>query len=240
MASRVLAERQRHRQAELARVDDLVGRDVLEQPVLVDAGLVRERVRADDRLVRRHRVVREPLDEARGRADLRDVDVRVRLQGIAAHAHRHHDLLERGVAGALADAVHRALELLHAGVERCQRVGDREPEVVVAVGRERNVLELRAEPAYVPDEVRVLGRQHVADGVGEVDRGRAGLDGSTADGGDELGIGPRCVLARELDLVHARAGLGDRRGCVGDDLVGRQAKLLLHVEGAGGEEDVDP
>ena len=94
MASRVLAQRQRHRQSELARVDDLVGRDVLEQPVLVDAGLVCERVRADDRLVRRYLVVREPLDEPRGGPDLREVDVRVRLQGIAANAHRHHDLLQ--------------------------------------------------------------------------------------------------------------------------------------------------
>ena len=102
------------------------------------------------------------------------------------------------------------------------------------------MLELRAEPADVPDEVRVLGRQHVADGVGKIDRGRAGLHGGTADDGDELGIGARCVLAREFDLVHARGRTRDRRRCVGDDLVGREAKLLLHVEGAGGEEDVDP
>ena len=47
----VLAERQRHREAELLRIHDLVGRRVLEHPVLVDAGLVRERARADDRLV---------------------------------------------------------------------------------------------------------------------------------------------------------------------------------------------
>ena len=66
----VLAERQRHLEPELARVDDLVGRDVLQQPVLVDPGLVGERVRAHDRLVRRDGVAREPLDEARGGADL--------------------------------------------------------------------------------------------------------------------------------------------------------------------------
>ena len=68
----------------------------------------------------------------------------MRLQGVATNAHRHHDLLEGGITGPLADAVHGALELVHARVERGQRVGDRKPEVVMTVGRQLNVLELRA------------------------------------------------------------------------------------------------
>ena len=52
VAAGVLAERQGHRQAELLRFDDLVGRRVLQQAVLMDAGFVSEGVRADDRLVR--------------------------------------------------------------------------------------------------------------------------------------------------------------------------------------------
>src|SRR5438132_13347705 len=49
---RVLAERKRHPDADVLRIDDLVRARVLQHPVLVDAGLVRERVCADDRLVR--------------------------------------------------------------------------------------------------------------------------------------------------------------------------------------------
>ena len=240
VAAGVLAERERHRQAELARIDDLVRRRVLQQPVLVDAGLVGERVRAHDRLVGRYRHAGEALDESRGPADLRGVDAGVRLQEVAAHAHRHHDLLERCVAGALADAVDGALELVDAGADRGEGVRDREPEVVVAVGRERDVLELGAQLADAQDERRVLGGQHVADRVGEVDRRRAGLDGGAADRGDELRIGARGVLARELDLVHGRAGALDRRRCVRHDLVRAEAKLLLHVQRARREEDVCP
>ena len=54
-------------------------------------------------------------------------------------AQRHHDLLERGVAGPLAETVDRALDLPGAGRHAGQRVGDREPEVVVAVRRDDEV-----------------------------------------------------------------------------------------------------
>ena len=162
----------------------------------------------------------------------------MRLQGVSAHAHRHHDLFERGVSGALADAVHRALELLHARFHRRERVRDGEPEVVVAVGGECDLLELGAQFANVQEERRVLGGQHVADGVREVDRRRTGLHGGAADGGDERGIGAGRVLAGELDLVDARAGALDRGRRTRDDLVGAEAKLLLHVQRAGREEDV--
>ena len=238
VAPGVLAERQRHCQAELVRVDDLVGRDVLEQPVLVDAGLVREGICAHDRLVRWHRIAGEPLDEARGGSDLRDVDAGMRVQGVSSYAHGHHDLFERGVPGALSDSVHRALELLHACFHGCERVRDGESEVVVAVRGEGDLFELGAQFANLLEERRVLGGKHVADGVREVDRGRPGLHGGTADGGDERGIGSGCVLARELDLVDARAGALDRGRRSRDDLVGPEAKLLLHVQRAGREKDV--
>ena len=51
-------------------VHDLVRRAVLEHAVLVDAGLVRERVAPDDRLVRLHRVAGEARDHPAGARDL--------------------------------------------------------------------------------------------------------------------------------------------------------------------------
>ena len=44
--------------ADVLRPHDLVGARVLQHAVLVDAGFVRERVAADDRLVRLHRLAR--------------------------------------------------------------------------------------------------------------------------------------------------------------------------------------
>ena len=81
---------------------------------------------------------------------------------------RDDDLLERRVARALADAVHGALDLLRAGLDCGERVRDREPEVVVAVGRERHLPELGA-PA--------------ADGGDEAPRTRAGARSRRCRGG---------------------------------------------------------
>src|SRR6266850_2434742 len=84
VASRVLSEREGHRQAELLRLDDLVGRRVLEQAVLMDAGFVRERVRADDGLVRRDVVAGQARDERGRRADLARVDAGLDTETLVA------------------------------------------------------------------------------------------------------------------------------------------------------------
>ena len=111
---------------------------------------------------------------------------------------RHHDLLERRVAGALAEAVDRHLDLAGAGLDRGERVGRREPEVVVAVDADRGrVADEVDDPA---DERAELARDGVADGVGDVDRGRAGLDDRLVDLEQEVVVGARGVLGAELDL----------------------------------------
>ena len=56
---------------------DLVGFAMLQHAVLVDAGLVRERIGADDRLVGLHRIAGDARNEFRCRHDLRRVDARV-------------------------------------------------------------------------------------------------------------------------------------------------------------------
>ena len=82
--------------------------------------------------------------------------------------------------------------------------------------------------------------QRVADRVGEVDDRRAGLDRDAADARDERGIGAGRVLARELDLVDARGRVLDRPARLLEDLLRLEPELLLHVERARGEDDVDP
>ena len=94
MAARVFAERQRHDEAELGRIHDLVGLRVLQHPVLVDAGFVRERVAPDDRLVGLYRLLGHARQQLAGiEQPLRD-DRGVIGKAILAHAKRHHDFLE--------------------------------------------------------------------------------------------------------------------------------------------------
>jgi hypothetical protein len=135
--ARVLAHHEHARVAadRLGR-HDLVGLEVLDDAVLVDAGLVGEGVLADHRLVRRHRRAGHHADHARGAVELARGDLGVVPPHVLAGLERHHHLLERGVAGPLADAVDGALDLRGAGADGRQRVRDGQTEVVVAVRAE--------------------------------------------------------------------------------------------------------
>ena len=175
VAAGVLAQHERVAlEPDLDRVHDLVGGAVAQHAVLVDAALVRERARAHDRLVRLHGVAGRHRDQARRAHDLLDVQVVLLAERLAARAHDHRDLLERAVAGALADAVHRDLDLAGAVLDAGERVRDREPEVVVAVRRDHDVVGRLV--AHDADQLAELGRRRVADRVGHVDRRRPALD----------------------------------------------------------------
>src|SRR5205807_905854 len=115
MASRVLAEDERLPGcADILSLHDLVRPAVLHDAVLMDARLVRESIAADDRFVRLDPLARELREQLAARVDAFGRNRRGIRKAILPHAKRHHDLLERRVAGALANAVDRALDLSRA------------------------------------------------------------------------------------------------------------------------------
>src|SRR3989441_10770757 len=59
------------------------------------------------------------------------------------HASRHDDLFQRRIAGTLSDAVDGAFDLPGPGLDRGERVGHREPEVVMAVRAEHDAVGVR-------------------------------------------------------------------------------------------------
>ena len=124
---------------------------------------------------------------------------------VGAGAKQDDDLLERAVAGALADPVDRALDLARAGQQSRVGVGDGEPEVVVAVDREADVAQRRRQLVQALEVARVLLRRRVADGVGDVDHVGALGDGDLADLGREIDIGAGRVHRRELDVLAVGA-----------------------------------
>ena len=79
----------------------------------------------------------------------------------------------------------------------------------------------------------------VADGVGQVDRRRAGLDRGLHDLLQELHLRAAGVLGGELDVVGVLPRLLDRLDGQLDDLFLALAQLVLAVDLAGGAEDVD-
>ena len=200
---------------------------------------MREGVGADDGLVGLHRVAGDLRHQLGGGHDLGGVDAGLDREDVGAGAHRHDDLLERGVAGTFAEAVDRALDLAGARAHRGQRVGHGQPEVVVAMHRPHYLVRVGHaldQRAYGGGEL--LGHV-VAHGVGHVDGLRAGVDHGLEDADQKVDLGATGVFGGELDVVGVFARPADRLDRLRDDLVGRHAQLLLHVDRAGGDEGVD-
>ena len=198
-------------------------------------------LRPDDRLVGLHRVAGQARDHAArcGRSPRVTAPV-CRPRRACAGVQQHDDLLQRGVAGPLADAVDRALDLAGPGLQAGERVGHGQPEVVVAVHRQHDVVQSGDELVEAAQERRVLVRHRVADGVGDVDRRRALVDRDLADLGGELEVGARRVHRRELDVLAVLAGVRDGRARLPLDVLARGLQLVLDVDVRGGDEGVDP
>ena len=62
---------------------------------------------------------------------------------VGAHPHRHDDLFERRIAGALAEPVDGAFDLARAADDAGERIGDREAKIVVAMHREDRLVDVR-------------------------------------------------------------------------------------------------
>ena len=206
----------------------------------MDAAFVREGVCPDNRLAGGDAHSRYRGEKMRGAGDLLSPNPRGQpAVGVAAGAKPHHDLLHRGVAGALADAADRAFHLPRACADARERVCDGEPEVVVAVGRYGDV-------CYSPDAVHDGGdecaelvRRRVSHGVGYVHDGCAGRDGRLESLAQEVDVRARCVLRRELHIAAKVAGVCDGVPYAFQALGAGNAKLVLEVDVARGEEGVD-
>ena len=212
----------RLRQAHVLRAHNLKRFRVLEHPVLVDTAFVRKGVLADDRFVELHREPRNRGYATRNRHQLGRLNPGGVGHDIAAHLQGHHNLFEGGVARALTQAVDCAFDLARAALNCGQRVCSRHAKVVVTMRGENHSIS----PGYfgdqTPDQVRTFTRCGVAHGVGDVDRGCAGLDRNLNNARQIIPLGPGRIHRRPLYVVTQVAGMGDRFV----DLVGH----LIHGE----------
>ena len=240
MASGVLAQHEPVAvQADRLRLHDLVGQLVLEHAVLVNAGLVCERVVADDRLVDRHRDAGDLRQKLAGRINLLADDVGLHVgEHVLAGLDGHDDFFHGRVAGPLADPVDRAFYLAGAVFDRGQRVGDGEAEVVVAVRAPGHVAAARHLVPQPPEQRAELLRNGVADRIGHVDGHRARLDDFAEDPDQKVDVGARRVLRGELDVVEMLLGVADRPDRGVDALLAAHHQLVFEVNVGGGDEDV--
>ena len=170
-------------------------------------------------------------------SDLTFVVVR---QPIAPHAKCHHQLFERRVAGALADAVDRALDLARAALDRRDAVGDGESEIVVAVRAEDGLVGVGHALNDVREEFARFVRRGVANGVRQVD-GRAALANDRFDDATQkIAVGARGILRRKFHIVGELTAEADRRHRRVEARFARHAQLGLQVQIGRGEERVNP
>ena len=93
-----------------------------------------------------------------------------------------------------------------------------------------------------PDERPELGRDRVADRVGQVDRGRAGLHDGLDDLHQVVGVAPGRVHRAELELGVAAqllAPVADPADRLGEGLLAGHPDLVLEVDLAGRDEHVE-
>ncbi len=129
------------------------------------------------------------------------IDIGAQVEEGIAGLDRHHDFFERAVAGALADAVDRALDLASAGNDGRQAVRHGHAQIVVAVHGQPDAIDAAHVLTQVAEQLRELIRHRVADGVRNVHGGRAGLDDGFDHLGQELQLGARGVLSGELHVI---------------------------------------
>jgi len=107
----------------------------------------------------------------------------------------------------------------------------------VAVHRDREVAPDRL--AHGPDERGELPRLRVPDGVGDVEGLCACLDGNAERANEELAVGARRILGRELDAIAGLARPAHGRVDAREALVAGKAELALEMDVGGREEHVE-
>src|ERR1041384_7991797 len=113
---------------------------------------MRERVAARDRFVWLHFEADDARQQLARRIKLMRLDARLERETIGAHVQRHHDLFERRVARAFADAVDRALDLSRPRFNGGQTVCHRETEIVMTVNANDHVTISHNALAYLLDQ----------------------------------------------------------------------------------------
>ncbi len=178
-------------------------------------------------------------DEPGGAHDHGRVDAGPVGHDIVAGSDRHHDLFQRRVACAFAEAVDRAFDLACACLHTGEAVGDGQPQIVMAVGREHDPVSAGDAFAQHGDDVVEFIGDCVAHRVGDVDRRCPGLDGGFHAAAEEIGLGARRVHRRPFHIVGmaARAGDGSDDGFV--NLLRAHLQLILPMQRRGADEGMN-
>ena len=200
---------------------------------------MREGVCADHRLVGLHGIAGNGGHQFRCRHDLRGVDARFQAKQIVAYFQRHHNFFQAGIARAFAQTVDGAFHLAHACLNGSQRVGNRHAQVVVAVCGPDDLIAVGHAFDDVADTLVPHGRDGVADGIGNIDGGRARFNHRRKNFSQKVQIGTNRVFGGKFHIIRIFFGDFHRFHRRINHLLRLHFQLVFHVDGAGGDEGVD-
>ncbi len=218
---------------------DFVGFTVLQHAVLMDAGFVRKGVCANDGLVGLHRVAGHAGHQFGGRHDLRGVDAGVEVENVAAGFNRHDHFFQRGIPGALAQAVNRTFHLACAVQHRRQGVGDGQAQVVVAVSGPNHLVGIGHAGNQLPHALAPSGGNGIAHGVGHVEGLGPGLNHRVKNAHQKVHVRAHGVFGGEFHVVGVFPCPFHRLHGALNHLIWLHAQFVLHVDRAGGDKSVD-
>ena len=133
---------------------------------------------------------------------MRSVNPYVEIEIVFAGAQRHHDFFQRCVAGALTQAVDRALDLPRtADHDPGQRIGNRHAKVVMTMHRPDCLIRIRNPLPHGFQHIAVQLRHTVADRIGEVDSGGAFGNHRLQYPAQEIHVGATGIFGAEFDIV---------------------------------------
>src|SRR5260221_9795311 len=211
------------RHADGFRIDNFVGRFFLQISVLMDAGFVRERVAADDGLIGLRSEGDDGAEKLAGGIEVLGVDAGLERELVVPGLERHHDFLERAVAGALPDAVDSALDLPGAGLDGGDGIRYCETQVVVAMYADYGAIAQDLDD--VADQSAILGGRREADRIRNMDGPRAGGGHGLRNFLQETGLGAGAVFGRKLYIID----VAPRQLDGGDRLVEHLVLRLLEL-----------
>ena len=205
----------------------------------MDAGFVGKGVGTDNRLVGLDDHARIAADHVARAVDLLRLHIGAQAVELRPGIESHDELLQRRVPRTFADAVNGHLHLPGSGRDGRQRVGSGQTQVVVCVRAEDYVPPARRAFDQLPEQRLILLRLRVADGVGDVERGRAGLNCHLQHLLEVLDVATPGILRTELDIAAQADRVLHHLAHRLQYLVARHAQLVLQMNVAGRNEGVD-
>src|SRR5581483_2670861 len=120
---------------------------------------------------------------------------------IPPDSHGNNDLLQRRIAGTLPNSINRALDMPGTGGDCRKRVGYRQPQIVVTMRRNGNVLNAAYTLPEGVNQIRELSRGAVAHRVRDIHGGRASIDYCLNDFAEKIRISAGRIFRGKLHIA---------------------------------------